>query len=235
MKAVILAGGLGTRLYPVLQDLPKPMAPVGSRYFLEIILQNIKRNSFTDFVICVGHMADKIINYFGNGSSRGVNITYSIEEEPAGTGGAIGLLRNHIHDTFCVLNGDTYQELDLQRCVSRHKSSGALATMSVAKIEDSSRYGQVITDRDGYITGFCEKGTGVPQNLINTGLYILEPVVFDYIPEYKTVSFERDVLTAMLKENQKIFTYNEVHNFFDIGIPADYYRFLRWAAEESQE
>jgi len=234
MKAIILAGGLGTRLYPLLRDLPKPMAPVGTRYFLEIVLDVMKNNGLTDFIFCVCHMADKIINHFGDGSRFGVKISYSIEEAPAGTGGAIGLLRNDIHSTFCVINGDTYQELDLQQCIARHKSSGAIATMSVVKVRDSSRYGQVIIDRDGYVTGFCEKGMEVQEGLINTGLYILEPAVFNYIPEDKFVSFEQDVLIAMLKCNQKIGTYDHVKNFWDIGIPADYHKFLYWVNESSK-
>ncbi|MDD3023982.1 MAG: nucleotidyltransferase family protein [Syntrophomonadaceae bacterium] len=234
MKAIILAGGLGTRLYPLLRDLPKPMAPVGNRYFLEIVLDVMRNNGLTDFTFCVCHMADKSINHFGDGSRYGVKISYSIEEAPAGTGGAIRLLRNDIHSTFCVLNGDTYQELDLQQCIARHKLSDAIATMSVVKVRDSSRYGQVITDREGYVTGFREKGAEAQESLINTGLYILEPAVFNYIPEDKFVSFEQDVLIAMLKCNQKIGTYDYVKNFRDIGIPTDYHKFLHWV-NESQE
>lgn len=233
MKVIILAGGLGTRLSPVIKDLPKPMAPVGDKCFLEILLGVLKKNGLLDITLCVCHLADKIRDYFGDGSRVGVRVGYSIEEMPLGTGGAIGLLRNVLKETFCVLNGDTYQELDIQRCIARHMESGAVATMSVAKVRDSSRYGQVIIDPDGYLTGFCEKGAGEQASLINTGLYILEPIVFEYIPEDKVVSLERDVLPALIKDDKKVGTYQEVNNFFDIGIPEDYYNFRLWFIEQS--
>ena len=101
MKVIILAGGLGTRLYPVMKDLPKPMAPVGNKCFLEIILELMKKNGLTDFIFCVRHMAEKIVEYFGDGSRFGVKIRYSTEKVPLGTGGAIGLLRNVIKAMYC--------------------------------------------------------------------------------------------------------------------------------------
>jgi len=233
MKVIILAGGLGTRLYPVIKNLPKPMAPVGDKCFLEILLALLKMNGLTDLTFCVCHMADKVKDYFDDGSRLGVQISYSTEDVPLGTGGAIGLLRNVFSETFCVLNGDTYQELDIQRCITRHRESGAIATMSVAKVQDSFRYGQVITDLDGYVTAFCEKGAGGQENLINTGLYILEPAVFDYIPENEVVSLERDVLPVLLEDEKKIRAYQEVKNFFDIGIPEDYSCFRSWFTGKS--
>ncbi|MHB8124412.1 MAG: nucleotidyltransferase family protein [Desulfitobacteriaceae bacterium] len=228
MQVIILAGGLGTRLYPVIKDVPKPMAPVGNKCFLEIILDLMKKYGLTDFIFCVSHMAEKMVNYFGDGSRFGVKISYSTEEVPLGTGGAIGLLRNVINDTFCVLNGDTYQELDLEQCLARHKASGAIGTMTLVEVRDTSRYGQAITDHGGYLTGFREKSTGVQETFINAGLYILEPTVFDYIPPEKFVSLENDVLPAILEDDKKISTYKYGKNFFDIGIPEDYYNFLRW-------
>lgn len=228
MQVIILAGGLGTRLYPVMKDLPKPMAPVGNKCFLEIIIELMKKNGLTDFIFCVRHMAEKIVDYFGDGSRFGVKISYSTEEVPLGTGGAIGLLRYMINETFCVLNGDTYQELDLGDCIVKHKASGAIGTMTLVKVRDSSRYGQVITDPGGYVTDFHEKGIVVQESYINTGLYVLEPAVFDYIPQNKFVSLEKDVFSAILENDKKINTYKNVKNFFDIGIPEDYFNFLRW-------
>ena len=233
MQVIILAGGFGTRLYPVIKDLPKPMAPVGNKCFLEIILDLMERNGLTDFIFCVHHMAEKIMDYFGDGSRFGVKISYSTEEVPLGTGGAIGLLRNVIKETFCVLNGDTYQELDVERCIAQHKASGAIGTMTLLKVRNSSRYGQVITNPGGYVRSFSEKGTGGQESLINAGLYLLEAAVFDYIPQNIFVSLEKDVLPAILEDNKKINTYKFVENFFDIGIPEDYYNFLRWKTGNS--
>ena len=233
MQVIILAGGLGTRLYPVLKDLPKPMAPVGNKCFLEIILELMKKNGLTDFIFCVRHMAEKIVAYFGDGSRFGVKISYSTEEVPLGTGGAIGLLRSMINETFCVLNGDTYQELDLEDCIIKHKASGAIGTMTLVKVQDSSRYGQVITDPGGYVTDFHEKGIVEQESYINAGLYVLERAVFDYIPQNKFVSLEKDVFSAILKDEKKINTYKYVKNFFDIGIPEDYFDFLRWVTGDT--
>lgn len=228
MQVIILAGGLGTRLYPVMKDLPKPMARVGNKCFLEIIIELMKKNGLTDFIFCVRHMADKIVDYFGDGSKFGVKISYSTEEVPLGTGGAIGLLRSMINETFCVINGDTYQELDLEDCIVKHKASGAIGTMTLVKVRDSARYGQVITDQVGNVTGFREKDTRVQESNINAGLYVFEPAVFDYIPQNKFVSLEKDIFTAIIKDHKKINTYKYVKNFFDIGIPEDYFDFLRW-------
>lgn len=208
------------------------MAPVGNKFFLEIILELLKKNGITDLIFCVCHMADKIINYFGDGSKAGVKINYSLEDIPLGTGGAIGLLRDALKETFCVLNGDTYQELALKHCIAQHKLSGALGTMALVKIRDTSRYGQVKTDPVGYVTGFREKGAGVQESFINSGFYVFEPAVFDYIPQNKIVSLERDVLPAIIEDDQKISTYRDVRNFFDIGIPEDYYNFVQFVTGE---
>lgn len=215
-------------MYPVLKDCPKPMAPVGDKLFLEIILELMKKNGMTDFIFCVCYKADKIMNFFGSGGRFGVKIDYSIENVPMGTGGAIGLLRNVLKETFCVLNGDTYQELNLFQCIEQHKACGAIGTMALVKVADSSRFGQVITDPDGFVTGFSEKGNQVQESFINTGLYVLEPGIFDYIPQNKFVSLEKDVFPGIIEADKRISTYKCVENFFDIGIPEDYYNFVRW-------
>lgn len=233
MQAVILAGGLGSRLHTILKDVPKPIAPVGNRSFLEFELENMKRNGINDFIFCVHHMSDKIIDYFGDGRRFGIKIEYSVEESPLGTGGAIGLLRDRLHEAFLVLNGDTYLELELQKCIEKHISSNATATMAVIKVKDSSRYGHVETDHNGCVVRFCEKDTRLMENQqINAGLYVLEPEIFDYIPQNEFVSFEKEVLPSLLKNNKKIITYPYVENFFDIGIPDDYYSFLQWTSKK---
>lgn len=237
MYAVVLAGGRGTRLYPVVQDRPKPMAPVGNKCFLEIVVAMMKQNGLTEFIFCVCHMAEKIIDYFGDGGKFGVKISYSVESEPLGTGGAIGLLRNVIDDAFCVLNGDTYQELDVRRLIAQHRTKGGIATMTLVKTDNASRYGQVVTDQDGYVIKFGEKDPGRLldgehgpdglSGLINAGIYVWEPAVFKYIPPRQFSSLEKDILPAVLKANEKIYTYSCVQNFIDIGIPSDYARFVR--------
>ncbi|HUC92005.1 MAG TPA: nucleotidyltransferase family protein [Paenibacillus sp.] len=232
MKAVILAGGFGTRLRSVVSDLPKPLAPVNGKYFLEYLLEQLKTNGIYEFIFCVHYMADKIMNHFGNGERFGVRIDYSVETEPLGTGGAIGLCRQMISETFCVLNADTYLDLDIQDCLRRHQGSGAFLTMAVAHMVDTGRYGQVQIQTDGRIGGFEEKGApGSKSGYINAGFYIVEPRIFTYIPPIQNVSLEQDVFPAFFRWAEKINSYSNVEHFFDIGVPEDYYRFQRWIDE----
>lgn len=227
MKSVILAGGRGTRLYPVIKSLPKPMAPVDNRCFLEILVDALKRSGLQDFTFCVSYMEEKIKEYFGDGSRFGVQISYSTEEVPLGTGGAIGLLRQNLHSTFLVFNGDTYQELIIENCLKCHQDSGAIATIAVVEVADSSRYGRVL-NANGYVRSFVEKGESGQGGVISSGVYVLEPEVFDYIPQGKVVSLEQEVFPALLHHGRPIAIYNGVRNFFDIGLPDDYYGFVDW-------
>ena len=233
MKVIILAGGFGTRLCSVLKDQPKPMAPVGNKSFLEIIIQLLKKHGQKDLIFCVHYQAEKFMDYFGDGSRFGVQISYSLEDLPLGTGGAIGLLRDKLKETFCVLNGDSYQELDFKDCLIKHRTSGAICTMSLAEVSDSSRYGLVRTDEQGYVRDFREKSSCAAQGYVNAGLYIFEPEVFDYILVNEVISLEKDVLPLIIKHGQKIYSYKNIRNFFDIGIPDDYYSFLQWAGREN--
>ena len=229
MKTVILAGGFGTRLQPVLKGLPKPLAPVNSQCFLEYLLEYLKKNEFYDYIFCLHHMAGKIIEYFGRGDKMGVRIYYSIEENPMGTGGAIGLLRGILNEAFCVVNADTYLELDMKDYIEVHKNSGALATIAVTKVTDICRYGRVELDHDGYVKNFLEKENGSQEEgYINAGMYIFEPGIFAYIPEKQFISLEKEVFPALLQVKEKIKSYSKVENFFDIGIPSDYENFQQW-------
>lgn len=229
MHTIVLAGGFGTRLQYVLKDLPKPLAPVNSKSFLEYLLDSLKRNGLCDFTFCLHYMPEKIIEHFGDGSKLGIRISYSIEEKPMGTAGAVGVLRDKLNETFCVVNADTYLELNMQDCISAHKNSNAIATIAVTQVKDSSRYGRAVLDNTGLIKGFSEKGEGSLKNgYVNAGLYIFEPQVLDYIPENRPVSLEKDVFSALLGEKRAINSYPHVMNFFDIGIPEDYYNFQKW-------
>ena len=229
MHTVVLAGGFGTRLRSVLEDLPKPLAPVGNKCFLECLLCNLKRNGLYDYTFCLHYMADRIAGLFGNGEEYGVNIGYSIEAEPMGTAGAVGLLRDNIKEAFCVINADTYLELDIQDFIAAHKSSGGITTIAVTRVADTGRYGSVVLDEAGCVKGFSEKGESTASDgFINAGLYIFEPEIFSYIPENCFVSMEKSVFPRLLRAGREISTYKNVANFFDIGIPADYESFRQW-------
>jgi len=229
MKAVVLAGGFGTRLQPVLKDLPKPLAPVNNKCFLEYLLEYLKRNGICDYIFCLHYMAGKVIEHFGTGDKLGVRINYSIEENSMGTGGAIGLLRGILKETFCVVNADTYLELDMKDFVEVHKNSEAIATIAVNRVTDPCRYGRVELDSAEYVKVFFEKEEGPSEKgYINAGIYVFEPEIFEYIPWKRFVSLEKEVFPALLQADKKIKSYSKTENFYDIGIPSDYENFRQW-------
>jgi NDP-sugar pyrophosphorylase family protein len=229
MRVVALAGGFGTRLQPLFACLPKTLAPVNNKCFLEYPIENFKKYGIRDFTFCIYYKGEKIIEYFDDGDKFGIRIDYSIEELPLGTAGAIGLLRESINETFCVINADNYIDLDIKECIEKHKASNAIATIAVAQVKDTSRYGRVEFDEVGVVKSFKEKNEALKEEgYINSGFYIFEPQIFDYIPPNRSVSLEREVFLALLKDKKKINSYTEVSNFYDIGVPTDYYSFVQW-------
>ena len=187
MKAVILAGGLGSRLKNLVKDVPKPMAYILGKPFLEHQIRMLKDQGIDDIILAVYHMADKIKSYFGTGHRWGVDITYSEEEIPLGTAGAIKKAQKYISDTFFVLNGDTYSQIDFSNFMNFHKYKNSSFTISLAKVSDSINYGTVKLESDRIIE-FNEKGDG-KTNLINRGVYVFNPEIFEYIEMDKNTSF----------------------------------------------
>lgn len=222
VKALILAGGLGTRLSGVLRDLPKPLAPVAGRPFLYYLIRQLTVHGFRDIVLSTGHLGEKIVESFGDGRDLGIHIDYSNEDRPAGTGGAVRLAEKHLEgDEFFVLNGDSFLDVDLEKLVEAHREHTAQVTMALARVDDTSRYGGVSVDASAKITRFEEKRAGACPGLINAGIYVLDKKIFDRIPnEPRPVSLEREVFPTLLGEE---FYGHVVEAFFwDIGVPDDY-------------
>jgi len=221
MQALILAGGLGTRLQKVISDYPKPMALISGRPFLEYLILQLKKYNLTEIVLCIGYLGEKIKEYFKDGD-RWVKIEYSEEKKPLGTGGAIKLANNFIkNDNFLVLNGDSYLNIDFNELIKFHKSKRALATLALVKVNKSDRYGAVEIDKDYHITSFKEKGAVGKSNLINGGIYIFHKKILNFIPEGK-VSLERNIFPELIGKG----FYGKPHRayFIDIGVPEDYNR-----------
>lgn len=222
MKAIILAGGLGTRLRDAVEDLPKPMAPVGGKPFLEYLLLQMKRWEIADVVLSVGYKKDVIQAYFGDGSSFGVRISYSEEKEPLGTGGALKQSLFRKDDShFIVMNGDSFFNIPFADLIRYHHGKPGLITMGLAFVKDRNRYGGVeINDDDGSIRSFQKDGLDT-AGLINSGVYIVNRNIVEYIPD-GPVSFEGQVL-PLLKNDRLL--YGKVFDafFLDIGIPKDYF------------
>ncbi len=220
MKAIILAGGMGTRLRGVVSDVPKPMAPVGGKPFLEYLILQLKRWNILDVVLSVGYKKETIRSYFENGDRFGIHITYSDEKEPLGTGGALRKAISLNDDPyFIVMNGDSFFNIHFPDLVEFHALKSRMITMSLARVKDRSRYGSVETADDGRVRGFQKEGHGT-AGFINGGIYLVNREVANHIPEGQ-VSLEGQILPLVQKDDQ---LFGKVFDafFLDIGIPEDY-------------
>ncbi len=220
MQALILSGGLGSRLGSMVSEVPKPLLPVGEKPFLEYQILQLRRHNLTSIILCLGYLGGKIRQYFGNGDRWGINISYSEEKQALGTGGAIKLAECLVeNDHFLVLNGDSYFNIDFGELVDFHKRQGALATLALLEIKKPEGYGLVEIDKNFSIVDFKEKGLGAGSNLINGGIYIFSRGVFDFIPEGRS-SLEKDLFPGLIGKR----FYGKPHTayFVDIGIPERY-------------
>ena len=200
MKAVILAGGEGTRLRPLTSNQPKPMMPIANAPMMEHIVRLLAKHGFDDIVVTVAFLANHIRTYFGDGSDFGVRMRYAMEESPLGTAGSVRNAMEELDDTFLVISGDVVTDFDLGRLVEEHKSRDAFVTIALKRVENPVEFGIVITHADGTIERFLEKPTWgeVFSDTINTGIYVLGPGIFDYIAADSVVDFSGDVFPAVL-------------------------------------
>lgn len=218
MKVIILAGGLGTRLRSVVKDMPKPMAEIDGTPFLEILMDNMVQYGATEFILCVSYLRDKIISYFGN-KYKGCPISYSIEEEPLGTGGAIKQAFDLFNlDEAVVINGDSFIKMDYADFYK--KNSGKQLSIALKYMEDASRYGLVETQGE-YILHFNEKSAEAKSGLINAGIYLINKSLWKYAPKETKFSFEKDILEKYIGTLHA--TYYKTEDYFiDIGVPESY-------------
>jgi mannose-1-phosphate guanylyltransferase/phosphomannomutase len=228
MKAVIMAGGEGTRLRPLTSNQPKPMMPLANRPMMEHIVRLLKLHGFDDIVVTVAFLANVIRNYFGDGSDFGVRMVYATEEHPLGTAGSVRNAMDELHDeSFLVISGDVLTDVDLTAVVDFHKQHAATATIALKAMENPVEFGIVITNPDGEIERFLEKPTWgqVFSDTINTGIYVLEPSIFDHIPEDRQVDFAADVFPKLLGNPEtKLFGYVADGYWEDVGTLEAYSR-----------
>lgn len=220
MEAIVLAGGFGTRLREIVPNLPKPMAPVAGRPFLEILLGSLAGNGFERVVLSLGFMAEKVVSHFGN-TYAGMDLVYEIEHKPLGTGGAVRqALPRCISDHVFVLNGDTYIDVEATELEAKWQRTG-LPIIVARRVPDTSRYGRIDTV-DGAVTGFSEKGTCGP-GLINAGCYVLPVSILDSFKLGDVFSLEVDFLSkAVCRRRFELFVTKG--HFIDIGVPEDFAR-----------
>jgi len=229
MKAIILVGGEATRLRPLTCNIPKIMVPVLNRPLLEHIIGYLKSHGILDVVLAVGKSPEHIQRHFRDGSKLGVKITYSVEDYPRGTAGAVKNAERFGDGSFVVLNGDVFSDLDLGAMIERHRRSRPIATLALTPVEDPSSYGVVETDADGRVKRFIEKPKPgeVTTNMINAGVYVLEPEILSYISPDGFIMFERDIFPLLLEKGQVMYGYAFQGYWIDMGTPDKYLR-LNW-------
>jgi D-glycero-alpha-D-manno-heptose 1-phosphate guanylyltransferase len=221
--ALLLVGGKGTRLSSVVPSVPKPIAPVGNKSFLELLVLQLRCQGIRRSVMCTGYLADQIESQFGDGQGRGLEIIYSKELLPLGTAGAVKLAQHYLTHVseFLVMNGDSFLEVDLAQLVRFHREHGGLVSIAVTNVRNASRYGTVQVASDNRVIGFMEKAHSDTPGLINGGVYVFSGAALEYIPD-ATGSLEKDVFPQLLRHG--VFAMEQQGMFIDIGTPEDYAR-----------
>jgi len=226
VKAVIMAGGEGTRLRPLTSNVPKPMLPLVNRPMMEHIVDLLRRHGITEIVVTLAFMPNIIRNYFGDGSEFGVRMVYATEEMPLGTAGSVRNASAELDDTFIVISGDVLTDIDLGAVIDDHSGSGSAATIGLVRVENPLEYGIVTTDESGLIARFLEKPTWgeVFSDTINSGIYVLEPIVLDAIPEGAAVDFSSEVFPRLLEAGHRVSGFVADGYWEDLGTLSAYVR-----------
>lgn len=219
MKAVIMAGGQGTRLRPLTSNQPKPMLPVANRPMMEHIVKLLTRHGFKDMIVTLQFLPTLITQYFGDGGEWGVSMEYSTESVPLGTAGSVKYAAERIGHTFLVISGDVLTDIDLGKVIDFHRSRRAIATLTLIRVNNPLEFGIVVTDAEGRIERFLEKPNWgqVFSDTINTGIYVLEREVLDFIPEGQAFDFSKDLFPYLLEEGFPIYGYVADGYWGDIG------------------
>jgi NDP-sugar pyrophosphorylase family protein len=219
MKAIILAGGRGTRLAPYTYVLPKPMMPVGDKAILEILLRQIKRAGITHIVLTVGHLAGLMQAFFQDGQQYDLDITYSFEPKPLGTAGPLSLIPG-LDQTFMVSNGDVLTNLDINQLIEFHHQQGGICTIAMHDRKVNIALGVIEHNHEDYIvTNYIEKPT--LDYSVSMGIYIFEPKVLHYIPQAEYLDFP-DLVHILLNAGEKVVGYPFKGYWMDLGNPEDY-------------
>ena len=218
MKAVVLAGGKGTRLAPFTQILPKPLMPIGGMPILEVLLRQMKCAGIAEVTLTVGHMAKLLRTFFMDGEQWGLDISYSYESQPLGTAGPLSLIQD-LDATFLVTNGDVLTTLDLRDLLAFHHSQGGIATIAVHRRQVQIDLGVVKWNGDNTINGYIEKPTYDYD--VSMGVYVFEPRVLEFIPHNQYLDFPELVL-KMIAANEKVVGYIFEGYWMDLGRPDDY-------------
>ena len=232
MKAVIIAGGLGTRLRPLTYNIPKPIVPVANRPFVLHQLELLAQHGIKEVVLNLHYLMDNIRKVLDDGKKLGIKINYSIEEHPLGTAGAVKNAEEYFDDEpLLVFNGDILTDINLTQIIEFHSKNKARATLTLTRVEDPTAYGLILTNREGVVTHFIEKPSWEqlanlsalgPADTINAGIYVLDPKVFRNVPKGVEYSFERQLFPALLEKGELVCGYISDRYWIDIGKPSQY-------------
>jgi len=219
MQAIIMAGGSGSRLRPLTNNMPKPMVPIIDRPCLELIIKHLYKYGITDIAMTLGYKADIIKKNFGRGDKYGVKIRYFIEEEPLGTAGGVKNTKNFIKGDFIVISGDAVTDINIDEMYKFHNEKGALITLAAKEVEDITGLGVLKVNDEGKVVEFMEKPEKASEKLVNTGIYIMNKDVLNMIPD-GFYDFGRNLLPSM---EEGLYAYVTEDFWSDIGTLSSYY------------
>jgi mannose-1-phosphate guanylyltransferase/phosphomannomutase len=225
MKAVVMAGGEGTRLRPLTSSRPKPLVPILNKPCMQHTIELLKRAGITDIVVTLYYLADEIEGYFGDGSELGVNLIYTVEDTPLGTAGSVKKAEEYLKDdTFIIVSGDALTDIDVDKALAYHREKNSVATLVLQHVDNPLEFGVVVTDDGGRIRRFLEKPSWgeVFSDTVNTGMYILEPSVFDYMQPERSYDWSQDIFPQLLQEDQPMFGYIMGEYWTDVGSLSQY-------------
>lgn len=223
IKAVLMAGGKGSRIRPLTLSRPKPLIPVANRPMIEYIVEKIRNSGYNELVVTLSYLKNQIKTLLKKDYSD-MNIKYSVEETPLGTAGGVKKASKYLNDTFFVLSGDVLVDVDLNKLLNFHKKNNALATMVLTPVENPSHFGIATLDNQKQIIKFLEKPSNceIFSKLANTGTYVLEPEIFDYINKKVEVDFSQDIFPKLIEEKRGIYGYVFEGYWNDVGRPRTY-------------
>src|SRR5438045_4910586 len=219
MKAVVMAGGEGTRLRPLTSNQPKPMVSIVGKPCMEHILELLKQHGMEDVIVTVAFLPQAIRSYFGGGETLGIDLSYSVEESPLGTAGSVRLAAGRLDDTFLVISGDALCDLDLTKLIEFHREKHASVTIGLKSVDNPLEFGIVVTDDEGRIERFLEKPSWgqVFSDTINTGIYVVEPEVLRHVPTDRPYDFSTELFPLLLEMGRPMYGYVMDGYWQDIG------------------
>lgn len=228
MKAVILAGGSGSRLYPLTRKTAKCMLPVNGKPLLEHIIRYLASYGFKEIIVTVGKRKEQIIDYFSDGSEFNVKLVYSVESKPLGTAGSFKNAERYLIGTTLIMQGDNLTNFNLKNVIEFHRKRKAMVTIALTKVKDPSGYGIAVIDREGRIIRFEEKPSRFFSKLVNSGIYVVEHEVLDHIPKGIMFDFSRDLFPKLLKSKLPVYGIQLKGYWFDIGTTSSYRKANRY-------